>query len=509
MKHIILFGAGKSATCLIDYLKKQVASNPWKFTLCDSNIDAVNSKLGGAPNTTGISINVEDEQARKPLVQSADVVISLLPASLHFLVAKDCVEFSKHLLTASYVDEQISNLKSQISDKKILFLCEMGLDPGIDHMSAMKIIHDIKAKGGKITSFKSHCGGLVAPESDDNPWRYKISWNPRNVVMAGKAGAIYRQAGKEVHEQYKDLFKPERAIDIEGLGHLSYYPNRDSLSYMDTYDLKDTDTFVRTTLRFPEFCYGWKNIIELHLTDETVEYDTDGMTLKDFFKKHFAKYNFSEWLTKHMSERLKFSNDLLEKLLSLQAQEEELKHNAEVTGEEIQEMEHFMMVDDKGDLKDIGLEDVRSSAANAVMIKLHEANLAMKQLMFLGLDSDELINKGKCSAADVLQFVLENKLALKDGEKDMIVMLHEFEYNLNGQSSMVNSSLIVIGQDNVRTAMAKTVGLPIGIAAKLILEGKLNVTGLHIPVIPEIYEPVLKELEENGIRFKESSKTLR
>lgn len=503
MKHILQFGAGKSATVLIDYLKEQCAAKGWKYTLCDSNIEAVNAKLGNAKNASGVSINVEDEGARKGLVKQADVVISLLPPQLHFLVAQDCLEFSKHLLTASYVDDKIRNLQAEISSKNILFLCEMGLDPGIDHMSAMKIIHEIKNKGGKITSFKSHCGGLVAPESDDNPWHYKISWNPRNVVMAGKAGAIYKENGKVVNEKYEDLFKADRAIEVDDLGHLSYYPNRDSLSYIDTYQLHDTDTFVRTTLRFPEFCYGWKNIIDLHLTDETVEYDTDGMTLKDFFKKHFEKNKFSEWLNKHMSERLKFSNDLLEKLLSLQEQEEKLKQEAELTGKEPTGIENFMMVDDKGELKDIGLEDVKTSAANAVMVKLHEANLAMKQLMFLGLDSEEMINKGKCSAADVLQYVLETKLALKEGDKDMIVMLHEFEYELAGKKDEITSSLIVIGEDNVRTAMAKTVGLPLGIAAKLILEGNLNLTGLHIPVIPEIYEPVLKELEQNGIKFKE------
>ena len=504
MKHILLFGAGKSATCLIDYLKQQCSEKDWKFTVCDTNIEALRAKLGNARNTEGISINVEDETQRKDLVKQADVVISLLPAHLHYLVAQDCLEFGKHLLTASYVDEKISNLRSKISDKNILFLCEMGLDPGIDHMSAMKIIHEIKDKGGKITSFKSHCGGLVAPESDDNPWHYKISWNPRNVVMAGKAGAIYKENGKEVHEEYKDLFKPERALEMEELGHLSYYPNRDSLSYIDTYQLHETDTFIRTTLRFPEFCYGWKNIIELHLTDEEVEYDTDRMTLKDFFKKHFEKHHFSEWLSKQMTDRLKFSNDLLAKLLALQEQEEELKHEAELVGKE-PELEHFMMVDEKGDLKDIGLDEVKNSAANAVMTKLHEANLAMKQLMFLGLDSEEMINKGKCSAADVLQFVLERKLALKEGDKDMIVMLHEFEVEEGNKKYEVKSSLIVLGEDNVRTAMAKTVGLPLGIAAKLILEGTMNVTGLHIPVIPEIYEPVLKELEQNGIKFKETT----
>ena len=511
MKHIVLFGAGKSATCLIDYLKEEVSEEKsllWKLTVCDSNIEAVKLKLGNAKNTTGVSIDVTDDKARKELVATADVVISLLPPQLHFLVAKDCIEFSKHLLTASYVDDSIRSMQTEIENKGLLFLCEMGLDPGIDHMSAMKIMHKIKAEGGEITSFRSHCGGLVAPESDNNPWRYKISWNPRNIIMAGKSGAIYKQDGKEVHEKYEELFRPERTIAIEPLGSLSYYPNRDSLSYMQLYDMHDADTFIRTTLRFPEFCYGWKNIVELHLTDEEAQYDTNGMTIKEFFMLHFEKYNFSDWLTSHMTERIKFSNELLEKLLKLQEQKEELQSSPDLTKEDISEIEHFMMVNDKGDLKDIGLDEVRNSAANAVITKLHEANLAMKQLMFLGLDSEELINKGTCSAADILQFILERKLALEENDKDMIVMLHEFVYRIGDKRYETRSSLIVEGENSVRTAMAKTVGLPLGIAAKLILEGKINLTGLHIPIVPHIYEPVLKELEDKGIIFREETKVI-
>ncbi|CAN5132078.1 hypothetical protein BH09BAC2_BH09BAC2_20480 [soil metagenome] len=504
MKHILLFGAGKSSTCLIDYLVKESAENEWRFTVCDADLSAAKTKLGGAKNTDAVSLNVEDDSARKNLVRTADVVISLLPPHLHYFVAKDCIEFSKHLLTASYVDDKIKALENEIKSKGILFLCEMGLDPGIDHMSAVKLIHKIKEEGGKITSFISHCGGLVAPESDDNPWHYKISWNPRNIVMAGKAGAVYKLNDEHKEEKYDELFVPERVVRVDDLGLLSYYPNRDSSGYMDLYDLKATHTFIRTTLRYPEFCYGWKNIVDLHLTDETVQYNTDGMTLQDFFTQHFAKYKFSEWLTRNMAKRLNFSKDLLEKIFALSEAQDKIKNIAEVTGEDTSEFENFMLVDEKGDLRNVELDDVKNNAANAVMTKLHEANLSMKQLMFLGMDSEEMINKGMCSAADVLQFILEKKLALKEGDKDMIVMLHEIEYVLNDVKSIIRSSLIVKGEDHIRTAMAKTVGLPMGIAAKLILQNKINLSGLYIPVIPEIYEPVLKELEENGIKFRES-----
>nr|MBA3674240.1 saccharopine dehydrogenase NADP-binding domain-containing protein [Chitinophagaceae bacterium] len=322
MKRILLFGAGKSATCLIDYLVKELKSNDWYLIVCDADLALATSKIGYAKNAEAVSIDVGEERSRKKLVQEADIVISMLPPALHFLIAKDCIQFGKNLLTASYIDENIKSLEKEVYDKKILFLCEMGLDPGIDHMSAMKLIHSIKKQGGIINSFKSHCGGLIAPESDNNPWHYKITWNPRNIVLAGKAGAEYKLNDKKVHEEYEELFKPERVTEIKELGYLSYYPNRDSINYMGLYDLANASTFMRTTLRYPEFCYGWKNVIDLKLTDETLQYETDGMTLKEFFKMHFDKYNFSEWLKKNMSERFAFTKDLLEKLLKLQEAEE-------------------------------------------------------------------------------------------------------------------------------------------------------------------------------------------
>jgi saccharopine dehydrogenase-like NADP-dependent oxidoreductase len=213
----------------------------------------------------------------------------MLPPTLHFLVAKDCLQFSRHLLTASYVDEPIKELQKEIDAKGILFLCEMGLDPGIDHMSAMRIIDGIHEKGGKITSFKSHCGGLVAPESDNNPWHYKISWNPRNIVLAGKAGAHYKQDGKEIRLTYEELFSGDNYAKVPGIGYLGWYPNRDSLSYTSLYGLGNADTFIRTTLRHPDFMYGWKNVVDLHLTNEEPAYESNGKSLATVFKEHLDK----------------------------------------------------------------------------------------------------------------------------------------------------------------------------------------------------------------------------
>ena len=345
---------------------------------------------------------------------------------MHILIAKDCIQFSRHLLTASYVDEHIKALENEIRNKDLLFLCEMGLDPGIDHMSAVQLIQSIKNQGGEITSFKSHCGGLVAPESDDNPWHYKISWNSRNVVMAGKAGALYKENSAFITKNYKEIFTQNNQVDIPALGKYSYYPNRDSVAYAKLYGLEAAHTFIRTTLRHPDFCVGWKAVIDLQLTNETSFYDTNGLSLSLFFKDQIAKSGF------------KIDNELI-----------------------------------------------------------------LKQLQYLGLEDDTMIDKETCSSADILQFILEKKLPLHPHDKDMIVMLHEMEYKIHNKAFKRSSCLIVKGENNTQTAMAKTVGLPLGIAAKLLLENKLTERGLHIPVSVSIYEPVLAELAQNGIVFSE------
>ncbi|MGI8951745.1 MAG: saccharopine dehydrogenase C-terminal domain-containing protein [Chitinophagaceae bacterium] len=499
MKIIVLFGAGKSSTVLIDYLKQICSENIWQAFVADADLNLAQSKVGNHPLVKAIRVDIKNENERQTLIEKADVVISLMPPDLHFLLAKDCIQFSKHLLTASYVSDEIKKLQSEIIEKKILFLCEMGLDPGIDHMSAMKIIHQVQKQGGEIISFKSHCGGLVAPENDDNPWHYKISWNARNVVLAGKAGAVYKENGKEVHKNYEELFVNNPIINIGGIGDYAYYPNRDSLSYISLYGLNNAQTFLRTTLRHPEFCFGWKNIIDIKLTDEKKVYETGGLTIAEFFKQHFEKHGFSDWLNNMLMSRLNYAKEMMEKLMQLMEAEEA----SEAEGEEPEN--DFMMVDDKGELAAIDVDDVKNKAAETVASQMHEANLSMKQLFFLGMDDDETqINKGLCSAADVLQFILEKKLALNENGKDMIVMMHEIEYSVDDRRSTVDSLLVVKGENNLRTAMAKTVGLPLGIAAKLILEEKIKETGLHIPVIPSIYEPVLNKLENYGIVFHET-----
>jgi len=505
LKNIVLFGAGKSASVLIDYLLAQSTENNWKVIVADANKKLIEEKTKLHKASEAVELDIKDEKKRRELITKSDIVISMMPPFLHILIAKDCIEYSKNLLTASYADDEIRALQQSLEDKGLLFLCEMGLDPGIDHMSAMQLLDEIKDSGAVVNSFKSHCGGLVAPESDDNPWHYKITWNPRNVVLAGKAGAIYKQDGKEITETYEVLFDAERKVITgdEEVPVLSYYPNRNSLPYIDLYGLHEAETFIRTTLRYPDFMYGWKNVIELKLTNEDVEYDTDDKSLHDFFKEHLAKNGFGDWLEEKLTERFAQTKSLLENLMKIMEAEEE----ARMEGEE--PVDNFMIVDEDGGLKNVELDDVKNIATSAVAIKMHEANLTLKQLFYLGMDDAEtMINKGKCSAADVLQFALEKKLALKPTDKDMIVMLHEIEYTSGNTKNSIHSSLLVKGDDSIHTAMAKTVGLPLGIAAKLILNGKINLTGLHIPVIKEIYEPVLEELKNYGVEFVETRTTL-
>ncbi|MCW3093663.1 MAG: saccharopine dehydrogenase [Ferruginibacter sp.] len=421
MKTILVFGAGKSATVLIDYLIDEASVNDWSIIIADVDREQILLKTRNSPHTEAIQADITNDAQRSKLVRESSIVISMMPPSLHFLIAKDCVEYGKNLLTASYLDAAIKGLQSAIEDKNLLFICEMGLDPGIDHMSAMKIIDEIKSKSGVITSFKSHCGGLVAPESDNNPWHYKISWNPRNVVLAGKAGAEYLLNNVIHRKKYQELFYNCAEVFINGLGKLAVYPNRDSLSYLPVYKLDDATTFLRTTLRYPAFCLGWNAIVQADLANDVFIIDTE-------------RLSFSRW-------------------------------------------------------------------SSPILPFVNEGNQPL--LHYLGLFEDAPIPDNLKTSADILQYLLETRLKMLPADKDMIVMLHEIEYIQAGITTKIESSLIVKGRDHLRTAMAKTVGLPLGIAAKLILNGTIQLTGLYIPTIKEIYVPVLAELEKEGIYFSE------
>jgi saccharopine dehydrogenase-like NADP-dependent oxidoreductase len=498
MRKILVFGAGKSATVLINYLLKEAEQELWFLTVADANFELAETKVGESSYGKAVAFDISEADKRQQLIGESDLVISLLPPALHILVARDCLEFKKNLLTASYADNAMKELADEVKNNNLLFLCEMGLDPGIDHMSAKKMINEIHEAGGKIYSFLSHCGGLVAPESDNNPWRYKISWNPRNVMTAGKAGAIFKKDNSIEEWEYEKLFSEKRFVEIPGHESLCWYPNRDSLSYINTYGLNNCSTFIRTTLRHPDFLYGWKNIIDLKLTSEEIFYETDNKTLMQFFKEHFERQGFSKWLEQKMIEQFEASKKLLENLANLVKMEEEAQESG------VKPIDEFMMVDEEGDLQQVDIDELKTNTAATVAFQLHEAKLTLKQLFFLGMDDDKtLINKGSCSAADILQYALEKKLSLQPGDKDLVVMLHEIEYNQDNKKYKQTASLLVTGEDDIHTAMAKTVGLPLGIAAKLILNDVIQLKGLHIPVVKEIYEPVLAELAAHDIQFKE------
>jgi saccharopine dehydrogenase (NADP+, L-glutamate forming) len=425
MQDILILGAGKSATILIESLLEDAVARNWFVHVADVQEEMAASKIHGHERAAAYGINLENDDQLTRLIRAADIVISMLPPSLHFHVAKKCVHLQKHFLNASYITPELQSLDEEAKAQGITMLCEMGLDPGIDHMSAMEMIDGIRADGGEITGFRSHCGGLISPESDNNPWHYKISWNPKNIVLAGKDGARYLEHGKTCYVDYAELFDPLRTVTIPGMGNWAWYPNRDSLHYIDTYQLNGISSFVRTTLRHPDFCHGWQKLVALGMTNEENIHDTSVMTLKGYLLKH-------------------------------------LETNPSV------------------DIAD---------------------KLTMEQFSFLGLLRDDKLNIGKASSAAIIQHILEQKLSLSPGDKDMIIMLHEIEYELNGKPQQKNAHLVVKGIDQSHTAMAKTVGLPLAIAAENILNGKVTRRGVFIPVYPDIYHIVLPELERKGLSF--------
>jgi len=430
---ILVLGAGKSATVLIQYLQKKAVENNWYIVLADGDKSMADHKWNHAENGHAVGFDIENSAIRNEYIQQADVVVSMLPAFLHFLVAKDCLQHIKPLFTASYVDENMQSLAQEAKEKNVLFLCEMGLDPGMDHMSAMELIHRIQNKGGVITGFKSHCGGLIAPESDNNPWHYKISWNPRNIILAGKAGAIFLEDGITKELLYEQLFHNAPTVMVPNIGKLAYYPNRNSLSYIETYSLNGVKDFIRTTLRHPAFCSGWDAIIQLGLTNEKPITISTTETVKGWFNKHLQANNLT---------------NLYETLIQ---------------------------------------------------------NKALKaQLEFIGLEENEVIPaRLNESNASILQWLLETKWMLANEDKDMVVMMHEIDYLLNNQPHHIQSSLVLKGQNSIQTAMASTVGLPLAMGVCAYLKGEISLTGVHIPIHPSIYNPILKSLAEEGIEFTE------
>lgn len=438
MKKILVLGAGRSSSSLISYLIKNAAPNDWHVTVSDFLESAAQQRIGASSNASAIAFNIENDEASRLTIREADVVISLVPAMLHPRVAKICLAEKKHLLTASYVSDEMKGFDSDAKMSGLLFLNECGLDPGMDHMSAMQVIDKIKAQGGKMNSFESFTGGLIAPETDpENPWRYKFTWNPRNVVLAGQGTAKYLQEGKYKYIPYQQLFQRTTAISVPQQGEFEGYANRDSLKYAEVYGLQECKTVLRGTLRNKGYCNAWNILAQLGCCDDT--YFMDGiaaMTHRDFI------LSFLDVNTGEQAEICR-------------------RFGVSPTGEE------------------------------------------MKRLNWSGFFSEENVGLEKATPAQALEHILNKKWKLKSGDKDFIVMWHRFKYALNGKTKEIQAWLTATGEDEIHTAMAKTVGLPIGIATKLLLQNKFRSRGVAIPVTPEFYNPILSELRDLGIELRE------
>ncbi|OAD45818.1 saccharopine dehydrogenase family protein [Polaribacter atrinae] len=441
MKNILIIGAGKSSSFLIKYLLEKSDKENLRILIGDISTENADKIINKHKNAKSVVLDIFNTKQRQELIKKTDLVISMLPARFHIEVAKDCILFSKHMVTASYISEEIKALDTAAKDKNLVFMNEVGLDPGIDHMSAMQILDKIRNKGAKILLFESFCGGLVAPESDNNLWNYKFTWNPRNVVLAGQGGAaMFIQEGTYKYIPYHKLFRRTEFLNISDSGKFEAYANRDSLKYRSVYGLDNIPTMYRGTIRKVGFSRAWNIFVQLGMTDDsyTIE-DSENMSYRDFVNL-FLAYSPSDSVELKLRSYLKIDQD-------------------DVMWEKLIELDIF------NPKKQIGLKNA--------------------------------------TPAQMLQKILQDSWTLQEDDKDMIVMQHLFGYEIDGKKHQIESSLTVIGENQTYTAMAKTVGLPVGIAALKILKGEIKTPGVQLPITKEIYEPILKELENYGIKFTE------
>jgi len=440
MKQILLIGAGRSTYSLVDYLKKHASTEDWQITIADQSLALAQEKAADHARITAMEFDVTDEISRVAAISKANLVISMLPAHMHISVATDCIALGKHMVTASYISEEMKALDKRAKEAGVVLINEIGVDPGIDHLSAMKVLNEIRAKGGEMKLFESFTGGLIAPESDNNPWHYKFTWNPRNVVLAGSGGAVkFKQEGNYKYIPYHNLFRRTEIIEVESFGRFEGYANRDSLNYREVYGLDKIPTIYRGTLRRPGFCRAWDVFVKLGMTDDSYQLeDCQEKTYRDFTNL-FLAYNPQDSV--------------------------ELK------------LMHYLNIPQDSEIMD--------------------------KLKWLGIFSNTKIGMDKPTPAQVLQKILQDKWQLEKEDKDMIVMYHKFGYELKGELHMIESSMVSIGINSKETAMARTVGLPVAIATRNILNGNIKTPGVQIPITKEIYEPMLAELAENDIIFNE------
>lgn len=441
MRKILIIGAGRSAGDLVNYLLSKAESEQLFLTIADISLENAQKFTQNQIHAAPLALDIFNQEERQNAVQEADIVISMLPARFHIEVAKDCLAFGKSLVTASYISDEMQALDEHVKNKGLVFMNEIGLDPGIDHMSAMQVIDRIRDKGGKILLFESFCGGLVAPESDTNLWNYKFTWNPRNVVLAGQGGAAeFIQEGKYKYIPYHRLFRRTEFLDVEGYGRFEGYANRNSLKYREVYGLQDVLTIYRGTMRRVGFSRAWNMFVQLGMTDDSYRLqDTENMSYREFVNL-FLPYSLTDSIELKIRHSLKIDQD-------------------DLMWDKLVELDIF------NNNKTIGIKNA--------------------------------------TPAEALQKILMDKWTLAPDDKDMIVMYHKIGYSLKGEKKQIDAKLVVVGEDQSHTAMAKTVGLPVAIATLKILNGEITSPGVQLPIRKEVYEPILKELQEHGVVFNE------
>ncbi|WP_417350938.1 saccharopine dehydrogenase family protein [Flavobacterium alkalisoli] len=441
MRHILIIGAGRSASSLIKYLLNKSEAENLHLTIADLSLELAQKKVGTHPRATAIAFDIFNAEQRHTQISKANIVISMLPAHLHYEVAKDCITHKKHLVTASYISPAMQELDEQVKANNLVFMNEIGLDPGIDHMSAMKVLDEIRDKGGKVILFESFCGGLVAPESDNNLWNYKFTWNPRNVVLAGQGGtAKFIQEGTYKYIPYNKLFRRTEFMDVEGYGRFEGYANRDSLKYRSVYGLDDVKTLYRGTLRRVGFSKAWNMFVQLGMTDDSyIMENSETMSYRDFVNA-FLPYHPTDSVELKLRHSLKLDQD-------------------DIQWDKLVELDIF--------------------------------------------NPNKIVGLINATPAQILEKILSDKWTLSPEDKDMIVMYHKFGYELNGERKQIDATMVCIGEDQTYTAMAKTVGLPVAMATLQILNGNITTPGVQLPLNKEVYLPILKELEEFGVVFHE------
>ncbi|TAI47941.1 saccharopine dehydrogenase family protein [Flagellimonas allohymeniacidonis] len=438
---VLVFGAGKSTAYLLKYILEKSAEEKLKLVICDIDFSQVDPKMTSHENCSLVKLDIFNDAERGKAIAEASIVVSMLPPKLHIKIAEDCLKHTKHLVTASYINQDIQKLDADVKKAGLVFMNEIGLDPGIDHMSAMQIIDRIRDTGGKMLLFESFTGGLVAPDSDTNLWNYKFTWNPRNVVVAGQGGAAkFIQEGTYKYIPYQKLFRRTEFLEVKGYGTFEGYANRDSLKYREAYGLQDALTLYRGTMRRVGFSKAWHMFVMLGMTDDSyIIENSKGMSYREFVNL-FLPYSPTDSV--------------------------ELK------------LRHYLKIDQ---------DDIRWG-------KLLELNL---------FDASKKIPLENATPAQMLQYILEDSWTLLEHEKDMIVMYHKFGYEIGGEKKQIDANMVVLGENRIYTAMAKTVGLPVAMAALQILNQKIKTPGIQIPIKSEVYDPILVELKSHGIDFNE------